>query len=487
MLFVYNGLPVSLCIQIFAEKFNDNLAGTNLFFRAIVLILYRREQEGWPGKDLSSIALIHWRSEMKLIQARIRGIGALTESRWFELSPHLNLFWFPQQQYGGNFLRILQTINPPYAIETVKPFADFPAYIKQDGQTKRVHPSKRTVALAVFSATPALVKELAAISPVLYETDRIEVGRRLDYSRWINFVELAASTRWSEISDNIRILLDEAQRFAPERRHPLADIIRGLKPTDRIKDTLQGLLAHWLDDLPPELWHSSRQRIETTRAAVLRADHFQSARDNIRSRLPLLVVLGGCPSSVKKPGRQTAAEAEQDFASHQHLVHLISEHSKAIGNTSAAAARAFFDELNDQLAAWRFSSMRLRCDRSATGVLRLLNDQPVQKATDGPLLMLRQLQANAGLAIAFSRVVDRAEPMLLFDAPERHLPTTLQDELVDFIIKISKTSQCLYSLAAVDIFPKDLAGRRYNGESLAMKEPDEEQRKADGRTEPNVV
>lgn len=412
---------------------------------------------------------------MKVVQARIRGLGALTESRWFELSPHLNLFQFPQQKYGRNFLRILQTINPPYAIETVKPFADFPKYIKQEGYTKRVNPSKRTVALAVFSATPALVKELATISPVLYETDRIEVGRRLDYSRWINFVELAASTRWSEISADIRILVDEAHRLAPERTHPLSDIIRSLKPADRIKDTLQDQLAYWLENLPSELWQSSRQRIETTRAAVLRADHFQAARDNIRSRLPLFVALGGS-SIVETGGRQTAADAEQDFASHQHLLHLISEHSTALGNTSAATARAFFDELNGQLAAGPFSSMMLHIDRSATGVLRLINDQPVQKSTDGPLFSLRQMQAKACLAMAFSRVVDKGEPILLFDAPERDLPTTLRDELIDFISKISKTSQCLYSLADVDIFPKDVAGRRYNAESLEMtgKEPGEE-------------
>ncbi len=418
---------------------------------------------------------------MKLIQARIRGLGALTESRWFELSPHLNLFQFPPEEYGRNFLRMLQTINPPYAIETVQPFADFPKYIKQGGYTKRVHPGKRTVALAVFNATPALVKELATINPVLYETDRIEVGRRLDYSRWINFVELAASTRWSEVADNIRILLDEAHRLAPERTHPLAEIIRSLKPSDRIKDTLQDQLIAWLEDLPAELWQSSRQRIETTQTAVLRADHFQAARDVIRSRLPLFVALGCSPAS----------DTERDGTSHQQLQQLlllISEHSKALGNTSPTDARAFLDQLNVQLAAGHSSSMLLRIDRSATGVLRLINDQPQQKSTEGPLFSLRQMQAKACLAIAFSQVVDRAEPILVFDAPERHLPQETHSELIDFIIKISKTSQCLYSLADVDIFPKDVGGRRYNAESLEMtgKEP-AKSNQYDGRTQRNVV
>ncbi len=207
---------------------------------------------------------------MKLIQARIRGFGTLEESRWFDLGPHLNLFQFTDQNrkdvpfLGKNFLRILQTINPTYELQTVKPFADFPKFTRQDGYTRRVIPTKRTVALAVFSATPKLVKELAAVSEWLYETDRIEVGRRLDYSRWINFVELASSTRWSEISADMLKLLGQAQRLTPNLATPPADIIQTLKPTDRIKNELQDQLAHWLQSLPSELWESSRQLIEAT-------------------------------------------------------------------------------------------------------------------------------------------------------------------------------------------------------------------------------
>jgi hypothetical protein len=401
---------------------------------------------------------------MKLIQARIRGLGPLTESRWFDLNPHLNLFRFPEQKYGINFLRILQTINPTYAIDTVKPFADFPKYTKQDGHTRRVNPAKRTVALAVFGATPHLVKELAALNQWLYETDRIEVGRRLDYSRWINFVELASSTRWSEISDSVQTLLNEAHRLAPDRTTPLYDIIRSLKPEDRVKGKLQDLLKRWLQNLPPRLRESSRELIETTHTAVLRADHFHTAREIVRTRIPLFVIIGGPSVDTRK----SASDKGQDSASLHHLLHLTSRKIDALNRKSNNDGREFLDALNVQLAALHYPGMMLRLDKPSTGVLRVLSDTPHRLSTAEPLTTFRQMQTKACLAVAFSRIAYKTEPILLFDEPEQALPSTLHGELADFVIDISNTCQCLYSFDEIDIFPKDITGRRYSAAELEM-------------------
>jgi hypothetical protein len=399
---------------------------------------------------------------MKLIQARIRGLGPLTESRWFDLNPHLNLLRFPEQKYGRNFLRILQTINPTYAIDTVKPFADFPKYTKKDGHTRRVDPAKRTVALAVFSATPHLVKELAVLNQWLYETDRIEVGRRLDYSRWINFVELASSTRWSEISDSVQTLLNEAHRLAPDRITPLSDIIRNLKPEDRVKGKLQDLLKRWLHDLPPRLRESSRELIETTHTAVLRADHFHTAGEIVRTRLPLFIIIGG--HSVD--AQQNPSDKGQDSASPHHLLYLTSQKIDALNRKSNNDGREFLKALNEQLAAFHYPGIMLRLDKPSTGVLQVLNDTPNRLSTTGPLTAFRQIQTKACLAVAFSRVACKTEPILLFDGPEQVLPSTLHRELADFVIDISNTCQCLYSFDEIDIFPNDITGRRYSAAEL---------------------
>lgn len=402
---------------------------------------------------------------MKLIQARIRGLGTFMESRWFDLNPHLNIFQFPEQKDGINFLRIIQTINPTYAIKSLEPFSDFPKYSDQNGHTKRLNPAKRTVALAVFSATPSLVRELADLDPLLYETDRIEVGTRLDYSRWINFVELASSTRWSEISDDIQTLLDQAQHLAPDQTSAVSDIIKDLKPTDRIKDTLQNQLVNWLQNLPPEIQENSAQLIETTTTAVLRADHFHAARGIVRNRLPLFVELG-CPNPASDSHQQQpVVDANRNAASPQHLLHLIAGRAESLGKKSSKEEQIFFNKLNEQLEALQFTDMSLRIDRTATGDVQLTGDN-LRYDEDEPLSSLRQMQAKACLSIAFSQIAYRTEPILLFTGPDQSLPDTLHGKLADFIINISKTCQCLYSFSGTDIFPKDINGRRYRAEDL---------------------
>ncbi|EKD35387.1 MAG: hypothetical protein ACD_75C01933G0003 [uncultured bacterium] len=235
---------------------------------------------------------------MKVIQARIRGLGPTIESKWFDLSPHLNLFHYHDDLGRAAFLRTLATINPPSSCRSAKTFADFPLFIDQQGHTRRIRPEKRTVALAIFNATPDLVKELAAIDQHLYETDRIEVGRRLDCSRWINFVEIASSTRWSEISSDIKHLIDLTEKNTPNRTGPFATLVNSLKASDRIKDGLDYRLAGWLTSLPDTISAGSPQLIETMLDAVRRAEHFHRARSIVERRLPLFIVLKTLPNST---------------------------------------------------------------------------------------------------------------------------------------------------------------------------------------------
>ncbi len=380
----------------------------------------------------------------------------MTESQWFDLSPQLNLFHFPENNghiYGENFLRILQTINPTYDIQTVKPFADFPKYIEQNGYPRHINPTKRTVALAVFAATPGLVRELASINPLLYETDRIEVGRRLDYSRWINFVELAASTRWSEIAGDLQILLDKVHQLAPNFTSPLTDIIANLKPATRIKNGLQDQLEHWLKNLPSQIQSEFDQLIETTTSAVMRADHFHTARHKVRARLPLFVLLGGSSSGA---------------ASLYNLMQIIADKTTPAGQQSNDGAQTFLDELNEQLATLQFQGKTLTIGRSSADVALTFAGEPVPISADGPQTLLNQLQAKACLAVALSRVVYRTEPILLLAGPERALPSAFHDELANFVTHMSSTCQCLYSFSEIDIFPEDIVGRRYSAADLSM-------------------
>jgi hypothetical protein len=234
---------------------------------------------------------------MKLIQARLRGYGPIMASRWFDLSPRLNLLHYPDDGGRDLFLRTLATINPRSLCPDTSPFAELPPFIERQGLIARIHPEKRTVALATFGASADLVRELAAVSPHLYETDRIEVGRRLDSTRWINFVEVASSTRWSEIAEGLQQLMNLVKKDMPERTASLADSIASLQPSDRIKDGRDTILAEWLQTLPTALTGNSRQLVEDLLTAVLRAEHFRTARRIVEKRLPLFMVLQYAPGS----------------------------------------------------------------------------------------------------------------------------------------------------------------------------------------------
>lgn len=234
---------------------------------------------------------------MKVIQARLRGYGPIMASRWFDMSPRLNLLHYPDDGGRVLFLRTLTTINPRSFSRETGPFAELPPFIERRGLIRKIHPEKRTVALATFAATPDLVRDLAAVSPHLYETDRIEVGRRLDYTRWINFVEVASSTRWSEIAEGLQQLMNLAEKGMPEQTAYLAHSIASLQPSDRIKDGRDTILAEWLQALPTALTGNSRQLAENLLIAVLRAEHFRTARRIVEKRLPLFIVPHFAPGS----------------------------------------------------------------------------------------------------------------------------------------------------------------------------------------------
>jgi hypothetical protein len=233
----------------------------------------------------------HREKEMKLVQAKIRGLGTTIESRWVEFSPGVNLIIAQNLARGEGFLTSLQTINPPYSFDTVSPFEDFPEHYIWQGQERRVIPAKRTVAIGVFGAEPELVITLGKIDNVLYETDRIEVGRRLDYSRWINFVEIAASTRWGEISDSIATLIESLSGDHKELRERLLSISKDLSPSDRIVQDVQQELLPCLEQIEKRLTDTAQKLASNLIVPVLRTTNFKQARQIVSERLPLFSLI----------------------------------------------------------------------------------------------------------------------------------------------------------------------------------------------------
>lgn len=405
---------------------------------------------------------------MKLIKARLRGLEPSTASQWFELDPGLNFFAFSKPEHGTSFLRILQTLNPPYKPEATEPYADFPAIEKIGGYSRRINPAKRTIALGVFEATANLVGELSLLSDLLFEVDRVEVGRRLDYSRWINFVEVASSTRWSEISPNVKKLIDGAANLCPGSEKALLQLTASLQPTDRLVDEIADTLLHHLEELPLQLREDLANLLGTVQNGIRRAEYFRAAREIICRRMPLFVVID-CPGA---PGKMSPTVAQpvhnQHPASCDNLLKLTKEHLEKTGQQGAEDKDLILNRIERHLHALQPPDMKLSLESAATGKLFLKNRGQLCTTAGGPKSLLQHLQATTCLAAAISRELYKTEPILMFNQPETGLPKILHGELTDFIISFSRFCQCFYGCTPSEMMEKDLPGRKYSLEELGM-------------------
>lgn len=388
-----------------------------------------------------------------MLQARLRGLGSTIETHWFELSPGLNLFNFNDQKAGTHFIKSLQTINPPYSCHSVRPFADFPHVSRHRGYLRRINPKKRTVAMAVFAATPALVGELANFSDLLYETDRIEIGRRLNYSRWINFVELASSTRWSEIAPDIAHLFEQVSSVAPHLAARLQAITASVLPSDRVKGELQTNLLYWLQDVRQHVDPKFNQLIDTTRDVAMRAVYFRAAREMVYKRLPLFLCLGNSPIS------QTQDDLLQ-WMGNQALQQRPSPSYTEI---------SFLDDVNHQLSLLNFCERPIRID-TIDSTFFINNECIKNNSKNSPLDVLPPLlRTTVSLAIGLSRALYRTEPILLFDAPEDFVTASNLSAMIEFVREISQTCQCLYVSPRAESLAKKSGGKLYRELELIYK------------------
>lgn len=237
---------------------------------------------------------------MQLLKARLNGVGSLAQSDWFNLSPGLNLFHIPNTKLREAFLRQLATLNPlpPFVCSTV--FGDIPATLYERGYPRRLNPSKSTAVLAVFAADPSLIVDLGKIETILHGVDRIEVGRRLDGSRWLNFVEIASACRWWEIDADVAQLLEALRQYHPAIRQLGIGITSGIEPSQRIKDNLEKDLAAWLsrvleESAPIEM----RSLAERVFHQVTRPSRVAEAKRLVVKRLPIFIDLALLPSMTE--------------------------------------------------------------------------------------------------------------------------------------------------------------------------------------------
>ena len=356
---------------------------------------------------------------MKLIQVKLRGTGPLIKSSWIQLSGHLNQFHFPLPQNGTALLRALQTLHPPFSCKKNDPFAGLPRYEKRGPHLRHIQAAKRTIALGVFGTTAELVTELGLLDDNLYETDRIEIGRRLDYSRWLNFVELSSSTRWKEIEADVVQLLLPLQQIDSKRYNDAISITKSLKGSDRVKDDLAERLHFFLQNLEDQ--EENKVLLEETVALIDRATHFQTAREIVLKRLPLLIYFNS-QGDIAPP------------VSMEHQPHTYQ---------------------NQEL--FQYSKQR--------GVNFSPHKNP---SVNHNLTVLEKLGSGIRFSLLLSNELGRMDPIFLFDAPEINIPPDNHAELRQLIHETAQSQQCVYLSGSKDFFHPADVGKNYRSTQLEI-------------------
>ena len=373
---------------------------------------------------------------MHLLTFRIVGHPAIPNSQWIHVDRGINVFRNPRTDQSRALLQMLQTINPPYDIRATDPFRDLPRSIAGPGYTRRIIPAKKTAAIAVFAASSELVQGLATIDPLYYATDRVEFGRRRDYSRWTNFVELAGSTRWSEIEPAIADLLSRVGKDGETVAGRLREVIAGLRGADRIRGDIEGELKSRLMALRPFLPEKPLSGLDACIRAVDRAQHFRAARQLAGEHLPCFFAVNAASTGlIPIPADSPLATA----GSHSPLGFLAEALDN--GHTGQTAIAHSLERINLSLQAG-YPQLALHC-RLAEGLITLESGKGPYARPLPELAPVRRIEALLAAATAIHEDIRGNLPLWLIDVSEMQLDAAEQAQLLQFLYRHGTRWQCL--------------------------------------------
>jgi hypothetical protein len=374
---------------------------------------------------------------MKLITFRIIGHPALPNASWVKVGNGLNVIKALDAEQAKSLFKMLQAINPPYDFKEIDPFRDLPLYTSDHKQTRKIIPSKKTAAIAIFTAPLQLVKELAAIDPLFFETDRIECGRRRDQSRWINFVELSSSTRWSEIESDVRGLLSGIEPDAVSVVERLQKTIATLRNSDRIKGKIAVELRGQLEELRQFLLNNEQEQLERCLHAVDRAQHFRQAKDVAEKYLPLFLTITRSMLDYPLQTADVTAARETSTALFAFLVKGLEKE----GHADTVSLKQHVHQINlslqtidSELAPHiREEGISIILEGSQNGVVLPFRD----------MLPVRRFEVLLSTLAAMHQELYGLTPIFLIDIDEMKLEMQELEDLYRFLLRHSSQWQFL--------------------------------------------
>lgn len=255
---------------------------------------------------------------MYLLQCRVRGLKSVHDSTWFTPARGVTSI-IDLEGAGTRLLKALEALNPLYDVQSEKIFSDYLTSVEYRGMQRKVIPGKKSALLTIFGAEPSLVHLLETIETDLIETDRIEVGRRLDYSRWVSFVEIPASIRWSEIAEPMTIIAEYLSNADGEDSLGQPLFFQEFTPQTRVKKEVASQCLNWLEQAQKMVssQDSNLERlVEQCLYKIHREKRFHEARRAVESWLPLTIYL-------EPEHRLRSFYPYSELLSHNDPIHLL--------------------------------------------------------------------------------------------------------------------------------------------------------------------
>jgi hypothetical protein len=373
---------------------------------------------------------------LHLLTFRVVGHPAIANSQWIRIERGTSILRGARDEQLQALLQMLQTINPPYDIHAADPFRDLPRSFVGPEYNRRIIPSKKTAAIAVFAASPDLARELAVIDPLYFAADRVEFGRRRDYSLWTNFVELAGSARWSEMEPAVSEMLSRIGREGETAVNRLHSVIAGLRGTDRIRGQIESDLEERLEALRPFLPEKLLSGLDTCIHIAKRAQHFRQARQKAWERLPCLLSLNAAALGFTTDPAADSLAAAAGFSPLDHLAGLL-----APGQAEKAGIARSLERINGALQS-DYPHLALHC-RATDGRLSLESGKGPYARPFTELPPLRRIEALIAAATAIHQEARDTPPIWLIDVSDIALSAEERAELLQFLHRHGEQWQCL--------------------------------------------
>jgi len=377
---------------------------------------------------------------MRLIQAKARCVEGVRDSGWFVPGRQSTVIHDPEGSSVAFLFKALQALNPPYPITEYKPFSSHPESWRQGGYARKVIPEKKTAVIMVFSAVPELVRELSEIDESLFETDRIEVGRRLDYSRWITFVEISASGRWSDIKAGFQQLGKLVRTIEDQADDSFfADLL----DTDRLKGELADRCRNWLvrlKDTVPDLGGDELRLHQRCLQQVNLAERFNQARRQVEKWLPPTLAVD-CEYLVSEAGPEQFEAAKGPVAFLLNRLQDACSGGRDLQLSLEQDQAKILQELDDEEAFRNLPARpRLEFGREQIGITGL--------EADSALLSLKK---HIYLLCLLSLLVHGRKPLLLLGLPHRAVCRAEVGTLAGWLQQLGKSCQLIIGTDSAEL------------------------------------